>query len=278
MSLVAKIKEKYWTLHSSQKNRSRRRAAPQLPPIVLQASGYCPVCSTNVQFSARDAWLRENYQCSNCGSVPRERALFVTLEKYFADWRRSTIHESSPVNRGASKRLAEDSRHYISSQLFPNVALGEMVDGVRCENLERLTFADDSIDLHITQDVLEHVLHPSLAFREIARTLKPGGAHIFTVPIPNESKPSKVRARIDERGEILHLAEPVYHGNPVSEKGALVTVDWGFDICQHIFAACGLFTHLICIDDETRGIKGELLHVLVTLKPGAAVADTDPIP
>jgi len=65
----------------------------------------------------------------------------------------------------------------------------------RCENLEALTFANESIDLHITQDVMEHVFHPSKVFKEIARTLKLGGAHIFTVPIVNKHMPSILRAR-----------------------------------------------------------------------------------
>jgi len=41
---------------------------------------------------------------------------------------------------------------------------------------------DESFDLVITLDVFEHVLRPAKAFAEIARTLKPGGAHIYTVP------------------------------------------------------------------------------------------------
>jgi hypothetical protein len=58
-----------------------------------------------------------------------------------------------------------------------------------------------------------------------------------------------------------------YHGNPVGDGRSLVTVDWGFDICQHIFNACGLFTHLIHIDDLSRGIRAEYIEVLVTIKP-----------
>ena len=51
--------------------------------------------------------------------------------------------------------------------------------GNRCENLEELTFDDNTFDLVITQDVLEHVLNPGKAFKEICRVLKPGGAHKF---------------------------------------------------------------------------------------------------
>lgn len=191
----------------------------------------------------------------------------LTIEKFFPHWRDLTIHESSPVNRGASKRLSQECFQYIPSQFFPDQKPGSIVDKFRCENLEALTFTDESIDLHVTQDVMEHVFHPSKVFSEIARTLKPNGAHIFTVPIANKNMPSILRTRLSDDGQISHLEPPVYHGNPISDKGSLVTVDWGFDICQHIFESCGLFTHLVCIDDLSKGIRADLIEVLVTVKP-----------
>lgn len=194
----------------------------------------------------------------------------LTIETHFPRWRSLTIHESSPGNRGASRRLSKECAQYTPSQFFPNRKPGSMVGKFRCENLEALTFADESIDLHVTQDVLEHVLHPSKVFSEIARTLKPGGAHIFTVPIVNKSRPSKLRARLSDEGQIINLEPPVYHGNPINDEGSLVTIDWGFDICRHIFEACGLFTHLVFIDDLSKGIRAEYIEVLITAKPGKA--------
>jgi SAM-dependent methyltransferase len=137
----------------------------------------------------------------------------------------------------------------------------------RCENLERLTFDANSVDLHVTQDVLEHVFQPEMAFREIARTLRPGGSHIFTVPLVNKHKPTEVCARIGEEGGIEHLCEPEYHGNPVSGEGALVVRRWGYDICETIFESCGLFTQTIVIDALELGIRAEYIEVLVTRKP-----------
>jgi SAM-dependent methyltransferase len=233
----------------------------------LENEGFCPICGCNVTFAADQHWLRDHYLCSRCGSIPRERALMQTIQTYFPNWRDLAIHESSPSGRGASVRLAQECPRYQASQCFPDVLPGASRDGVRCENLEALTFADESLDLHVTQDVIEHVFHPSKVFREIARTLKPGGAHIFTVPLVNKTAPSRVRARIDESGRIVNLETPVYHGNPIDERGSLVTVDWGFDICRHIFDACGLFTQMIYIDDLSRGIRAEFIEVLMTLKP-----------
>jgi len=237
---------------------------------VLKSSGYCPTCAKNVTFTARDAWLRDHFRCSNCGSIPRERALMLVIEMYFPNWRNMAIHESSPGPRGASKRLSQECQKYIPSQFFLDQKPGSSVNNFRCENLESLTFANESIDLHITQDVLEHVFHPSEVFKEIARTLKPGGAHIFTVPLVNKSNPTKLRAKISESGQIVHTEPPIYHGNPISEDGSLVTAEWGFDICRHIFESCGLFTHIVCIDDVSKGIRAEYIEVLVTVKPNTA--------
>jgi SAM-dependent methyltransferase len=217
---------------------------------------------------ATHPWLRDHLLCPNCGSKPRERALMRTLEMFYPDWKEKVIHESSPINRGASVRLARECTRYISSQLFGDIPPGMEKNGVRCEDLERLTFADASIDLHVTQDVMEHVFNPGAVFREIARTLRPGGAHVFTVPIVNKHRPSQVRAVLGADGQLTHLLPPVYHGNPVSSDGALVTVDWGFDICRHIFEASGLYTHIVHIDDLSRGIRAEYIEVLVTVKPG----------
>jgi len=188
------------------------------------------------------------------------------IDAYFPNWRDAIIHESSPGNRGASVRLAKECSRYIPSQYFCNHSPGSVVGGMRSESLEMLTFQDESIDLHVTQDVLEHVFHPSKVFSEIARTLKPGGMHIFTTPLVNKNRPSKLRARIDN-GEILYLEPESYHGNPVGDGRSLVTVDWGFDICQHIFKSSSLFTQIIYIDDLSKGIRAEYIEVLVTYKP-----------
>jgi SAM-dependent methyltransferase len=255
------MKKRFWNFRKNTKESGSG--------FVIKNTGHCPTCDQDVTFMARTEWLRDNYFCLNCGSIPRERALMLTIERYCPNWRSLTIHESSPGNRGASKRLSKESFRYIPSQYFPDKEPGSIVGKFRCENLESLTFADESIDLHVTQDVLEHIFHPSKVFKEIARTLKPGGFHICTVPLVNKDKPSKLRARINNN-EIMYLEPEQYHGNPVGDGKSLVTVDWGFDICQHIFNACGLFTYLIQIDDLSSGIRAEYIEVLVTVKPSAS--------
>jgi SAM-dependent methyltransferase len=232
---------------------------------ILECYGHCSVCSSEVRFSAFDPWLRDNFLCTDCGSIPRERALMLVIETFAPNWRRLAVHESSPSPRGASARLARECISYSTSHYFPDRPLGSVTDGLRCENLEALTFPDDSFDLFVTQDVMEHVFDPMKVFSEIGRVLRPGGMHIFTVPLVNGTNPSSRRARLLD-GEIMHISPESYHGSPVGDGRALVTVDWGYDICSYIFQASGLFTHLIKIDDLSRGIRAELIEVLVTTK------------
>jgi hypothetical protein len=245
----------------------RARLQERLRPAVLRNRGYCPICERSATFIARDPWLRDHYKCTRCHSIPRERALMAVLQQRFPNWPALTMHESSPGRRGASRRFAQECLHYIPSHFFSGQPYGSRVGEYRCENLEQLTFADESIDLHVSQDVMEHVLRPERAFAEIARTLKPGGAHVFTTPLVNKESPSRMRIEVDASGAVSHLEPPAYHGNPIDAQGSLVTIDWGFDIVDHIATACGLGTEIIRIDDLERGIRAEYIEVLVTTKP-----------
>jgi SAM-dependent methyltransferase len=234
---------------------------------VFRNKGVCPICEHEVEFYSNDSWFRDHYQCSTCGSIPRERALMVALESCYPEWRSLKVHESSPCGRGVSLKLQNECAGYVASHFYPDFPRGTAhPDGFLCEDLENLSFGNESFELFITQDVLEHVLNPARAFAEIARTLKSGGAHIFTVPLVNKSRLSESRAKTDEKGSIIYLRTPEYHGNPIDPKGSLVCTDWGYDICEFIFEASGLYTTIFYIDDISRGIRAEYIEVLISRK------------
>jgi SAM-dependent methyltransferase len=236
--------------------------------VFLSNDGYCAVCGAPSHFTALDPWLRDHYRCDRCGSIPRERALLTVLERQFPDWRGLGIHESSP-GLPSSDRLARLCVSYVPTHFFPGVPLGATERGIRCEDLSRQTFPDESFDLVVTQDVMEHVLEPERAFSEIARTLKPGGAHLFTTPIYPDLAISEPRARSRD-GAIEYLAEPEYHGNPIDDAGSLVTMHWGQDIGTIIARSSGLLTTIQVLVDRSLGIDGSFLEVLISAKPAAA--------
>jgi len=235
----------------------------------METPGHCPACGNDTVFRSKHDWLRDHFLCSHCGSVPRERALMLVIERFFPHWRELVIHESSPGNRGTSLRLAGECPGYFGSHFYPDLQPGSTERQWRSENLEALTMVDESVDLHVTQDVLEHVFDPAAVFREIARTLRPGGGHVFTVPLVNRAAPSCRRAERLADGSVRHLQPPQFHGNPIDDTGSLVTMDWGYDIAAFIQAASGLFTHIVHLDDLQHGVRAEFIEVLVTIKPSA---------
>lgn len=231
--------------------------------------GRCPFCEATVRFNAWGTNLRDSYVCSRCGTVPRERALMVAMERFFPNWRELHIHESSPGTRGASKKMLEQCRNYTATQYHPSVVEGAMhPDGWRCENLERQTFGDAAFDLVVTQDVLEHVFDPDAVFREVARTLRPGGAHVATTPMVRGREPTIICAERLTDGQIRHHHKPDYHQNPVDGNGSLVTVWWGYDIARRIDDAAPMSTMIWSERDVSLGIDGPLNEVIVSfLRP-----------
>lgn len=236
------------------------------PKFHFQISGFCPCCSQDVVFEANNIWLRDSLLCSNCGSIPRERALMVIIQKYYPNWKELSIHESSPEMRGTSKKLMAECKDYIGSQFFPNSNFGEIINGYRNEDLEKQTFEDEIFDIVVTQDVMEHIYSPEKAFSEIARTLKRGGAYIFTVPIINHFNKTEIWAKKAEDGSPIFLRNPEYHSNPVDSKGSPVTMHWGYDIVDYIHKYSNLDSKIEYIYDLSKGIWAEYIDVIVSQK------------
>jgi SAM-dependent methyltransferase len=238
------------------------------PPVVARWQGRCPVCEQDTIFEARDAWLRDHLICQSCpgGSIPRERAMMQVLRELAPDWIGRSIHESSPGNRGASVILARHCRDYIATQFYQDVPRGAFRDGMRCEDLEQQTFDDQSFDLVITQDVMEHVFHPDQAYREIWRTLKPGGLYLHTTPIYKDRVITERRASIGMDGKVVHLAEPEYHGNPVDPAGSLVTFHYGYDLADLIAEWTAFDVEIRRFHQRRSGIVAEFSEVIICRK------------
>jgi SAM-dependent methyltransferase len=235
-------------------------------------SGTCPVCEKSVTFSANGPYFRRTLKCSNCGCEPRHRAFMHILKQYFPDWENLRLHESSPGWDPVSTLLVTKNKHYIASQYDPNVPSGDVVQAprmpcraYRSENLEAQTFADESFDLVVTLDVFEHIFHPDLAIREIARTLKPGGATLMTVPIVQRLRRSQRRAAL-VNGEVKHILPAEFHGNPISGEGSIVTVDWGYDIVSYLQHHSALSFIMCQIDNIDLGIRADFNEILIGLK------------
>jgi SAM-dependent methyltransferase len=188
------------------------------------------------------------------------------LNREFVNWRELRIHESSPGSPLLQKFRRECPR-YVASHFYPELPRGTKRDGFISQDLEHQSFESSSFDLVITQDVLEHIFDPRAAFNEIARTLTPGGAHVFTVPW-YYWKPTVVRARRTPTGVVEHLLEPDYHGNPIRPNArSLVVTEWGRDLLEFIDSCSGVQTEVIRLDDAELGITGAFVDVFVSRRP-----------
>ncbi len=223
--------------------------------------GYCHCCRQESVFQAKGEWLRDQYACLKCSSIPRQRHLQYVLDSYFKNWEDREIHESSPSNDFVSRYC----NHYSSSQYFDGSEAGSYLNGIRSENLESLSFPDNCFDLFITQDVFEHIFNPERAAREIMRVLRPGGAHVFTAPKHKGITNSFPRARL-VNSQVEYLMEAVYHGNPIGDGKALVTWDYGddFESLMTRWTRCSTINYIT--RDSALGIDGEYIDVFVTRK------------
>ena len=215
--------------------------------------GRCELCDQSTLFVQLAANIRESFLCVRCRSKPRERALYRTLERLAPNWRELAVYE--PGLAGAlSKKLAESCKNLTQSLYLPAIPRGEERNGVRSEDLQALTFASETFDVVLTQDVLEHVLQPELAFREIARVLRPNGLHLFTVPY-NSGQETQKRAELRPDGGVRLIQPAEYHGDPLDPGGALVVTDWGTDLPKFVDEASGVTTELVLISDPEANVR-----------------------
>lgn len=207
-------------------------------------SGHCPLCERAARFVDVGDNHRESPICLGCGSVPRQRALVRGVRARFPSLREVRIHESSP-SLCTYLYFAGQSSRYQASYFWPGLASRVVGDFVNVD-LGAQPFADSGLDLVVTLDVLEHLPEPTVALREIERTLRPGGLHVFTVPRVAHCE-TRPRACLAANG-LLHLQSPQYHCDPISRRGTLVITDWGNDLEARIAAdtSCTCEAEWVC--------------------------------
>ncbi|MEO7916594.1 MAG: methyltransferase domain-containing protein [Dokdonella sp.] len=132
--------------------------------------------------------------------------------------------------------FARSARRAEFSEYSGESERGSCFSGVRNEDVQRLTYADESFDLVTHSEVMEHVPDDHAAFRELRRVLRKTGCMIFTVPL--SAGATVERVRLDSQGQVEHLLEPAYHTDPWRKgEGILAFRDYGEDIVERLNAA-----------------------------------------
>ena len=225
--------------------REKERELAQ-PYTSFTTSGFCFVCQKAVQFLS--SWerafdvgghlemnWREHMQCPRCRLNNRMRACVHLLMETMAPTRESRIYateQSSPLYSYLRKNFPflQGSEFVEAAALMSDNTFHKL----RHEDLTQLSFPPHSFDVILSFDVLEHIPDYRSAFAECARTLKPAGRMLFSVPFDENRPGNQTRAQVRKDGTIEYLLPPEYHDDPRNPEGCLSFHHFGWEMLEDV--------------------------------------------
>ena len=221
-----------------------------------RVKGVCNVSGRSTEFVVSSDNLRESLVSTASSSINRHRQLICTLSAaLFGHPRASLAAIAGHINQNRCKVYIAEANSVLSDFLKQNLRgdllvcseyfgpayqSGQIVKGIRHEDLQRTSFPDETFDIIITSEVLEHVPDAPAAEKELIRILKPGGIYCFTVPFLPLGEHDEILADIDQPGQVRYFTEPQYHGDPLRpNEGILVYRLFSFNDLRQRFESMG---------------------------------------
>lgn len=196
------------------------------------------------------------------GLLSRNRAVLVRLEQLYGsieDLRRQEVYLVEAISGFAVwLRRKLEAEKLVCSEYLEDAE--KAFSDIPHQDLCALTFPDSSFDLVLCNELFEHVQDLDLAFREIARVLRPGGRLLSTFPLAFGQQESIKKALYNSAtGESVLIDEAEYHGDPVRPKaGSLVYRIPGWEVQDQLQAA---------------GFADVAIHHIVSWKHGVLGSD-----
>ena len=167
--------------------------------------------------------LQNGFCCAGCGNNLRTMTLAAAVTRAFGfagsfkDFCRNDlgIRQLNVIEINPAKNLSP------FLQALPKHALHSFLQ----LDMQRMSFANSSIDVILHSDTLEHVPDSKAALKGSLRVLRPGGDLFYTVPI--------VIGRLTRTRRGL---PPSYHGRPGANRDdCIVQTEYGADFWCEIF-------------------------------------------
>ena len=161
----------------------------------------CPCCGwRGPAFLSLSNWraVQHNSGCPNCDSRSRHRGLALLLPDLLRDKPDGPSLVFAP-ERALFGRL----RQLLGDALLTTDYLRTDVD-YPGEDIQQLTFADNSFAFLMCNHVLEHIPDDEAALRECARVLRPGGLAVFTIPGDYHKQQTWTLDKPDANGHLRH--------------------------------------------------------------------------
>lgn len=217
----------------------------------------CHLCNWTLQIKLCDDEM--GIRCTRCGASAVSQSLAQVFKKSTQSDHPLKVYELSSTGPFVKYLLA--SHHHVTlSELIDDVPLGEYVNGVICQDVQNLTYKDETFDVCTSSEVFEHVENDMRGFREIYRVLKPAGKLIFTVPIALNSTTIERTRLINGQREQILPAE--YHSDKLKGVGKVFCYrNYGFDILQRLQSVGFSYTTIVIPDkNELFGLGRPVIY------------------
>ncbi|MGA9853613.1 MAG: methyltransferase domain-containing protein [Gammaproteobacteria bacterium] len=193
----------------------------------------CPGCGFSVY--VRLCSDERGVRCLKCRATVTALSVIKVLNVLVPDIGIRHVYELS-VHSYLQKYFRKHAGELTCSEYLTGVAPGTCQNGVRCEDVQRLSFAAGTFDVCTSTETFEHVPNDILGFREVYRVLKMSGVFIFTVPLYGIPK-TRERAKSSDDG-IEYFMPPQYHDDILTgPESVLVFREYGRDITVRLCSA-----------------------------------------
>ena len=137
----------------------------------------CNICNWSGRRFIDDDW-HEGIICPVCNSDVRHRLLYYSMNELISEPRKKVIHFAPEFNL---KNILNSKFEYTSADIESDKQIDLSIDISDMYQID-----DETFDILIASDVLEHVYNDQKALNEIYRVLKKDGCAILTVPQPDK--------------------------------------------------------------------------------------------
>jgi len=219
-----------------------------------------PISADKVEIKTKNYRESLTYEVNS-----RQRAITLLVAEFLSRHGSATkIYAPEAVTPLA--RLLSTVAEFQGSEYLPGADERGRYPGVMHQDVMNLTFPDQSFDLYVSCEVMEHVPDIERTLSEARRILKPGGEFLATFPFAYKREESVVKAALQD-GKIVYFMEPEYHGNPVSKTGgSLVFTIPGWNIVDQTLSAGFASAEMLAISSRRHGIVAQDLATVLVLR------------
>ena len=217
------------------------------PPWKWRISrGKCPNCGVKLFLSLAPNTFHT--RCLGCRANVPVLAPIKVIQKHMKKYKVKDCWEMSTY--GATLSFLERTfKNVYKTEYSAKYKSGQIVNNVRIEDVQNLSFKSNSLDLITCNGVFEHVYDSSKGFNECFRVLRNNGALIFTVPLFDIPKTKKIAKIVN--GEIVFEGEPEFHHSRIEGPYTIPTF-WHYSL-QDI---CDILSEI--------GFNAEFIDVMIT--------------